>query len=339
MTLADDSRSLRGRPRASCQPPRTTRARFFGGDANRRPNRRRRDRAPRVRRVRQSLGVAEHGAHVFGARAELLGGDLREDRARAGAEILRAGEHVDAAVAIDAHRGVRRRSAARAPDDATPSRRRAGAPDASPRAARARLPSRSDERPRHSSRSTASASRAASCPDRARRSCGGAARADRSPARAPARPSRTRARTRLRRGPARGTTPSRRRSCTRTSRTCGRSGSDRARDRCAPGPASQPPMPSAIVASTSIAVSVPSRFAPIVTRCIVAGRLPASVCSPSRSSMQLTGPVELSRQQRRDVRRMRRTVLRAESAAHVVLHHAHARQRHLRTSSPGRRAS
>ena len=48
-------------------------------------------------------------------------------------------------------------------------------------------------------------------------------------------------------------------------------------------------MPSAIVTSTSMAVSVPSRFAPSVTRCVVAVRLPASVCSPSRSRMQRTG--------------------------------------------------
>ena len=37
-----------------------------------------------------------------------------------------------------------------------------------------------------------------------------------------------------------------------------------------------------------IAVSVPSFFAPMVTRCVDDGRLPLSVCSASRSLMQRT---------------------------------------------------
>ena len=68
-------------------------------------------------------------ANVADLRAENLGGDLRHDRARARAEVLRARQHLDGAVAVDANRGVRRRTAARAP-------RQRRHPDAAPNATR-----------------------------------------------------------------------------------------------------------------------------------------------------------------------------------------------------------
>ena len=142
-------------------------------------------------------------------RAEHFGGDLRHHRSRAGAEVLRAREHLDRAVAVDAHRRVRRRSAARAPRE----RRH---PDAAPHRAVASRSSRSRRVPPEA----LGAERVALVEMLAEYAAllvlivvgvVAAAQLERihARARAPARPSRTRGRTRPRRGPARETTPSR----------------------------------------------------------------------------------------------------------------------------------
>ena len=76
------------------------------------------------------------------------------------------------------------------------------------------------------------------------------------------------------------------------------------------------------------ATIVPSLFAPTVSRCIVALRLPAAVFSSRRVSAQRTGPARALRELRGDERVLVRAVLRAEAAAHVLADDAHLVARH-----------
>ncbi len=74
---------------------------------------------------------------------------------------------------------------------------------------------------------------------------------------------------------------------------------------------------------SEIAVSVPSRRAPMRMRCQVAGRLPASICSSRRVSDEAHRRARLARQRDRDAAIGAERRLRAEAAAHAVDDDAH----------------
>ena len=91
-------------------------AQVVGRRAHRGRDRRHRLRAARDGRVDAVARGADLDAHAVERQAELLGGDLRERRRHAGADVLRARDDRDHAVVAHAHERVRRRAAAAPPD-------------------------------------------------------------------------------------------------------------------------------------------------------------------------------------------------------------------------------
>ena len=97
----------------------------------RRRRQRRGDAAAARRRTRRKPRIADMSADVFCAQAEFLRDDLREHRARPGADVLRAAERLDRAVAAHTHFARSGLDARCTPTATAPSRRRAS-PDHGP---------------------------------------------------------------------------------------------------------------------------------------------------------------------------------------------------------------
>ena len=232
------------------------------------------------------IGVADPHGDVLGPQAELLGDDLRQHRADAGAEVLHARQHLHRAVAQHAHFAGRVGLHIGAPQrlrhaDAALDRPGIGAGLVTPLPADALRADPALLAP-HRARIDAVAQHQRIEAElvrqfvdrllhgeRARRVAGSAHR-------------RTAA------GVdehvvLRGRESSGR--CRAAARSCRR-----------PAPTPTPAVP---YSASEIAVSVPSRRAPMRRCCQVAGRLPVSSCSSSRSSTRRTGARGLTRQHRR----------------------------------------
>ena len=165
-----------------------------GRGAHRRAHRRQRRRAARERRVRPARRVAELHLDAVEREAELLGGDLRHRRPRAGADVLHRGDDVRAAVGADADPCVARAARRRRTRSGWRARRRASRSRPSARAPRPAAPSAARRGGSTPSGSWPSTAGRRSC--RRARSSAGAARAGRCRAARRARRAGTRARPR-----------------------------------------------------------------------------------------------------------------------------------------------